>query len=48
MNDFTLLIDLHLNNDRQGPGGEKETLKALDLANLTSTQSQLVIADIGC
>lgn len=48
MNDFTLLIDLHINNDRQGPGGETETLKAVDLANLTSAKTQLEIADIGC
>lgn len=42
-----LLIDLHKSNLRQGPGGEFETQKALDLAGLNKTQT-LKIADIGC
>ena len=48
MNDVKLLIDLHLRHNRQGPGSEKETLRAIDIANLVSAKDQLEIADIGC
>jgi ubiquinone/menaquinone biosynthesis C-methylase UbiE len=47
MDNFALLIDLHKNAVRQGPGGEKETIKALKLARLDRYQN-LKIADIGC
>lgn len=42
-----LLIDLHIRNDRQGPGGEEETRRALDLARL-DVRRRLRVADIGC
>ena len=41
-----LLIDLHLANRRQGPGGDRETKRAMELAGLE--RSNLRIADIGC
>ena len=47
MDDLALLIDLHLNGQRQGPGGEDETRLALALAGLDKTR-KLDIADIGC
>jgi ubiquinone/menaquinone biosynthesis C-methylase UbiE len=47
MDNLKLLIDLHKNANRQGPGGEKETEKAIVLAMLDKTK-QLKIADIGC
>jgi len=42
-----LLVDLHKNALRQGPGGEAETKQALDLAGLDRSR-RLKIADIGC
>lgn len=47
MDDYELLIDLHKSGNRQGPGGDKETEKAVELAMLDRTQP-LRIADIGC
>ena len=47
MEDYQLLIDLHKSADRQGPGGDAETEKALRLA-LTDRVAPLRIADIGC
>jgi SAM-dependent methyltransferase len=47
MNDFQLLIDLHRHATRQGPGGEAETKRALELAGLDRLRP-LKIADIGC
>ena len=47
MNDFQLLMDLHLKGARQGPGGEAETKRALELAGLDRSRP-LKIADIGC
>lgn len=47
MNELELLIDLHKDNDRQGPGSDTETRKALMLAGLDHSAS-LKIADIGC
>ena len=47
MTELELLIDLHENNERQGPGSETETLKALSLMAI-SKYDQLKIADIGC
>ena len=43
-----LLIDLHKNNKRQGPGGDAQTEQALHLAGLTNTARPLRMADIGC
>jgi cyclopropane fatty-acyl-phospholipid synthase-like methyltransferase len=47
MTELELIIDLHKNSERQGPGSEKETLKALGFMNLPNDQ-KLKIADIGC
>ncbi len=47
MEDYQLLIDLHKGANRQGPGGDAETEKALDLAMIDRTLP-LKIADIGC
>ena len=42
-----LLIDLHRSNFRQGPGGDTETKRAMELAGLDRSHL-LKIADIGC
>lgn len=47
MENLDLLIDLHKHAKRQGPGGVKETEKAIALAMLDKMK-QLKIADIGC
>lgn len=47
MNEIKLLIDLHQGASRQGPGGDKETEKAIDLAFIDRS-TPLKIADIGC
>ncbi len=47
MEDYQLLIDLHKDANRQGPGGDAETEKALSLTLIDRT-ALLKIADIGC
>ena len=47
MDDLDLVIDLHLRNDRQGPGSEDETLRALALTRIDPTRP-LEVADLGC
>lgn len=47
MNDFQLLIDLHRDAARQGPGGDDETRLSITLSGLRDRQG-LKIADIGC
>lgn len=47
MEDYHLLIDLHKGANRQGPGGDAETEKALGLA-MVDRAAPLKIADIGC
>lgn len=47
MDDLQLLIDLHKNAIRQGPGGVEETQTALSLAGIDRA-APLRIADIGC
>ncbi len=42
-----LLMDLHKNANRQGPGGDEETEKALNLAAI-DRDAPLKVADIGC
>ncbi len=47
MTELELIIDLHKNSERQGPGSEKETLTALEFMNLPTDQ-RLKVTDIGC
>ncbi len=47
MEDYSLLIDLHKRAKRQGPGGDAETKKIIELAMIDSSVP-LKIADIGC
>ena len=47
MDDFQLLVDLHKKTKRQGPGGDVETRKAIDLA-MFDPSTPLKVADIGC
>jgi len=47
MDDYNLLVDLHKQGHRQGPGGDAETELALDLAKIDRA-APLKIADIGC
>jgi len=47
MDGFELLVDLHKNALRQGPGGHEETKLALELARIDKS-AKLKIADIGC
>ncbi|GAB6190959.1 class I SAM-dependent methyltransferase [Desulfocastanea catecholica] len=47
MDNYKLLIDLHKQGCRQGPGGDAETEQALNLAKVNRT-TPLKIADIGC
>lgn len=47
MEDYQLLIDLHKSANRQGPGGDAESEKALSLA-MIDRAVPLKIADIGC
>ncbi len=47
MDDFELLIDLHRNGLRQGPGSDAATALALTIAGVDRT-APLAIADLGC
>jgi SAM-dependent methyltransferase len=47
MDDLQLLIDLHQEGLRQGPGGDDETRLAIELSGLKGA-ANLAIADIGC
>ena len=47
LEDLSLLIDLHKDGERQGPGGDDETRLAIALSGL-GARSQLQVADIGC
>lgn len=44
---LTLLVDLHRDGARQGPGSTAETLRALDLTRIDPAAA-LKVADIGC
>ena len=44
---FTLMVDLHRDGKRQGPGSDEETLRALELTGLDRA-APLRVADIGC
>jgi len=45
---FDLLVDLHQEGDRQGPGSEAHTELAISLSGLLENSERLRIADIGC
>lgn len=47
MTELELILDLHKNSERQGPGSERDTLKALDFLDLPTDQ-KLKVADMGC
>lgn len=47
MDDLALLVDLHRDGARQGPGGHAETRLAIALSGLKGA-ADLKIADIGC
>ena len=47
MDDLSLLVDLHREGQRQGPGGDDETRLAITLSGL-SGRTGLKIADMGC
>lgn len=47
MDEFELLVDLHKGANRQGPGGDAETEKAIGLADI-DRDMPLKIGDIGC
>lgn len=47
MDSLELIIDQHLNNDRQGPGGAHESARALALCGLDQSAT-IQVADIGC
>lgn len=47
MDPLDLLIDLHLPNPRQGPGGDAQSDLALRLTGLDPA-APLTVADIGC
>ena len=47
MTEVELLVDFHKGADRQGPGSTKETIRALELIEI-SKGDDLKIADIGC
>lgn len=44
---LALLVDLHVRQERQGPGGAEQTDLAIELARLDKTK-RLRIADVGC
>jgi SAM-dependent methyltransferase len=44
---YSLMVDLHRDGWRQGPGSDDETLRALDLTRL-DRNATLNVADIGC
>lgn len=47
MDIYDLLVDLHKDGERQGPGSEAMTKRALNLLDLVDVQ-HLAICDIGC
>ncbi|WP_223342212.1 trans-aconitate 2-methyltransferase [Synechocystis sp. PCC 7339] len=44
---LALMMDLHRDGPRQGPGSEAETIRALELTRI-DTLAKLQVADIGC
>lgn len=47
MDDFRLLMEFHIENERQGPGGLTETKRAIELSGLKRFE-KLQVADLGC
>jgi SAM-dependent methyltransferase len=47
MSPIELLIDLHARNERQGPGSDAQTLRAIEMAGLRPS-ADLAVADLGC
>lgn len=47
MDELALLVDLHVRNDRQGPGDDAETRRVIQLARLDRA-TPLDVADLGC
>lgn len=47
MTGLDLIVDLHKNEERQGPGSSNDTLRALSLIDL-SKNKDISVADIGC
>ena len=47
MTEIELLIDFHVDAERQGPGSDEDTKKALGFIDINPEKS-LKIADIGC
>lgn len=47
MNELELIVKMHQNNRRQGPGDDRLTALALDLSSIDLNR-ELKIADIGC
>jgi len=47
MTEIELIVDLHKNSERQGPGSKKDTLMALSFLDLPS-QAEVKLADMGC
>jgi len=45
---YVLLVDLHKDGPRQGPGSARHTELAIELAGLTGSTDALKIADVGC
>lgn len=45
---YDLLIDLYKGTMRQGPGGQPQTMQALQLTGLLNSPQPLKVADIGC
>lgn len=44
---FTLMVDLHRDGERQGPGGTEQTSLALKLSGIDA-EANVEVADIGC
>lgn len=47
MDQIDLLIDLHADNQRQGPGGDDQTRRAIELAGIDPA-APVRVADVGC
>lgn len=48
MTDLELLIDFHVDAERQGPWSDADTLKALNLIDIINPEESVKFVDIGC